>query len=246
MATHKENFSVVQDLLKSNYTYTEGTVIPKKHDLTFDNKYKIVKDATVVYMDMRHSRKVLFDQNEYKSLKTHRAFLQSFISCIDYQDGHFRSFNGDGALAFFNGNNASARAVKACMDFKKYIQETNTILENKDMQIIDYGIGIARGKIYVAKTGRKGDDSTRQDLVWVGYPTYLAVELSNLGKKPNNLYISNAVYKRIHNEEKSFSANILTDNSTGKSIWTHTSVTTSNNNSETAYKTSYWFKLELV
>lgn len=166
--SHKANFDVVRELLKNNYTFTTGTSIPLKTDLTFDNKYKKITDAVVVFLDMRHSRKIMFEQNEYKSLKTHRAFLQAFISCMDYQDGRFRSFNGDGALAFFNGNLASSRAVKACMDFKKYVSEINTILSDKNYLEVDYGVGVSRGTIYVAKSGRKGANDTRQDLVWVG------------------------------------------------------------------------------
>jgi len=243
--THRVNFDVVRELLKNNYTFTTGTSIPLKKDLTFDNKYKKITDAVVVFLDMRHSRKIMFEQNEYKSLKTHRAFLQAFISCMDYDDGHFRSFNGDGALAFFNGNNANSRAVRACMNFNKYIIEMNAVLKDKDYLEIDYGVGIARGDIYVAKTGRKGADDTRQDLVWVGYPTYLSVALSDKGRGTYKTWVSKSVYSKINDEDSDTSYNLLTDIKTGASIWVEDSITLTNGDSQKVYKTSYHFNLEL-
>lgn len=243
--SHKDNFDIVRGLLKNNYTYTEGYSIPFKKDLSFDNKYKKIKNAVVVYLDMRHSRKIMFDQNEYRSLKTHRAFLQAFISCIDYNDGRFRSFNGDGALAFFNGEDASARAVRACMYFHRYMAEVNTILKEKDMLEVDYGVGIARGTIFVAKTGKKGANETRQDLVWVGYPTYLAVELSDRGKGSYHTWISTSTFDEIQAQDKNNKYNILYSDNDGSSIWHQESITLKNGQKETAYKTSTYFKLDL-
>lgn len=244
--SHKANFEVVQELLKNNYTFTEGTSIPLKSDLTFDNKYKKINNAVVVYLDMRHSRKIMFEQNEYKSLKTHRAFLQAFISSMDYHDGRFRSFNGDGALAFFNGKLASSRAVKACMDFKKYVSEMNDILSGKSYLEVDYGVGVSRGTIYVAKSGRKGANDTRQDLVWVGYPTYLAVALSDKGRNTYNTWISKSIYSEIKSEDSETSYNLLTDDNTGASIWIEESITMTNGDIQKVYKTNYKFNLSLT
>lgn len=244
--SHKANFDVVRELLKNNYTYTEGTSIPLKSNLTFDNKYKKINNAVVVYLDMRHSRKIMFEQNEYKSLKTHRAFLQAFISCMDYEDGRFRSFNGDGALAFFNGSLASSRAVRACMNFNKYVIEMNSVLKDKGYLEVDYGVGVSRGTIYVAKTGRKGANDTRQDLVWVGYPTYLAVELSDKGEGAYNTWISNSVYNKISSENDEVSYNLLTNSGTGASIWKEEAITMTDGGTQKVHKTNYHFTLELT
>lgn len=240
--SHKENFEVVKELLKENYTSFEGQSIPLKKDLTFDNRYKKINNAVVVYLDMRGSRKIMFQQNEYKSLKTHRAFLQSFISCIDEHNGKFRSFNGDGALAFFHGEDASARAVVACMQFQTYVSKMNEILNERKMLKVDYGVGIARGTIYVAKTGKKGNDLTRQDLVWVGEPTYEAVELSDLGKNNLHVWISKDVYNYIVHQDRNDKYNILTsDDGYDKDIWYAIERDSSDGKKKKAYTTSYYF-----
>lgn len=241
--SHQTNFDVVKELLKNNYVSFTGPSIPKKADLTFDNKYKKIENAVVVYLDMRHSRKIMFKQNEYRSLKTHRAFLQSFISCIDALDGKFRSFNGDGALAFFHGENASSRAVRASMNFNNFVSEMNNILLSKDMLAVDYGIGIAKGTIYVAKTGKKGAGDTRQDLIWVGYPTYLAVELSDMGKSPYHLWISSTVHKNIIDDDSTNSYKVYTSN--GVSMWQSEDIKLSDDTIYKAYKTNYFFDLGL-
>ncbi len=240
--SHKDNFDTVKDILKDNYETIEGPSIPKKDDLPFANKLKKIENAVVVYLDMRGSRKIMFLQNEYRSLKTHRAFLQSFISCIDNQDGKFRSFNGDGALAFFHGAYASSRAVKAAMEFSFYVQEMNKILTEKGMLTVDYGVGIAKGTVYVAKTGKKGAGSTRQDLIWVGKPTYMAVELSDLGRGSLNTWISREVYNTIVANDASSNYGVYLNND-GEDMWIEEEVKLSDNSSYKAFKTSYQFKL---
>lgn len=242
--SHKDSFDVVREILKDNYTTNTGTSIPKKDDLTFDNILKKVENAVVVYLDMRGSRKIMFEQNEYRSLKTHRAFLHSFISCVDNRDGKFRSFNGDGALAFFHGEHASSRAVKAAMEFNYYIQEMNKILTDKGMMSVDYGVGIAKGTIFVAKTGKKGAESTRQDLIWVGKPTYMAVELSDMGKGSYNTWISKEVYNAIVANDASSNHGVYTNND-GEDMWKQEQIKLSDSSLYNAYKTSYHFILSL-
>ena len=105
------------------------------------------------------------------------------------------------------------------MDFKKYIAEMNTILIDKGYLKVDYGVGVAHGTVYVAKSGRKGANDTRQDLVWVGYPTYLAVALSDKGRRTYNTWISKSTYNEIKSEDSETSYNLLTDDNTGANIW---------------------------
>jgi len=191
---------------------------------------------------MRGSRKIMFQQNAYKSLKTHRAFLQSFISCIDEHSGKFRSFNGDGALAFFHGEDASARAVVACMQFHAYINKMNGILGERNMLMVDYGVGVARGTIYVAKTGKRGGNLTRQDLVWVGEPTYEAVELSDQGKGNLHTWISKEVYDFIVYQDRNSKYNIITsDDGNDTNIWHPINRESSDGKIKKAYATGYYF-----
>ena len=216
MATNQEILNKIEECLTESYTRSDTTVIPKKGDLTFGNTVKRIPHAKVFYIDMRKSRKILSDSSSFWSVKIHKAFLGAVTHCIEKREGHLRSFNGDGLLAFFIGENAASRAVRAALDIKGFVLEINKILKDYEINPIDCGIGIAQGTIDVAKSGKSGDDQTKQDLIWIGPPLYLAVELSELGKSPESIWISHNVRSSIGKEN---CLNVVNDAKTGKSMW---------------------------
>src|SRR4051812_36579114 len=103
--SHAENLATITSYLTETYDRDDTRKVPKRSDLTFGNTIKRMPHAVVLYADMRASRRVLQETTEFVSAKIHKAFLQSLVYCIENRDGHFRSFNGDGALAFFVGDN---------------------------------------------------------------------------------------------------------------------------------------------
>ncbi len=217
MATDKEAFEKIKQYLNETYTQEDTRVVPKRTDLTFGNTTKKIGHAVVVYVDMRKSRKILSDASTFWSVKIHRAFLLALTHCVEYRDGHMRSFNGDGIMAFFVGENAASKAVRAAMETKGFVLEMNKLLEAANKNPLDFGIGIAQGDIMVAKSGKAGDDFTKQDLIWVGLPVYLAVELSALGENPNNIWISHHVRSTIGKQD--YLAVVYTDATKKTSMW---------------------------
>jgi class 3 adenylate cyclase len=201
MATNQETLDKLDAYLNESYVQEETRIVPKRTDLTFGNTVKKMSFAVVLYVDMRKSRKILSDATTFWSVKIHRAFLLALTHCVEKREGHMRSFNGDGIMAFFVGENASSRAVRAAMDTKGFILKLNEHLDEEDINSIDFGIGIAQGAIMVAKSGKAGDDLTKQDLIWVGLPVYMAVELSDYARSPNNIWISNNVRTSIGKED---------------------------------------------
>ncbi len=212
--SHTSNWDTIKGYLTEKYDRSTATGVPKKADLTFGNSIKTMNFAVVFYVDMRSSRKISQESTEFVSAKAHKGFLQAVIYCVENRNGHFRSFNGDGALAFFRGENAASRAVRAAMDLKAYVQKINELLTSHGTSI-DFGAGIAQGKVHVVKSGKRGDDQTKQDLVWIGLPVYIAVELSDLGSKQKNIWITHTVRESIGKQQH---LNVLT-NSDGDSIW---------------------------
>lgn len=217
MATNQEVLDQIEQYLNESYNHSITYSVPKKDDLTFGNTVKKIERAKIFYIDMRKSRKILTDATDFWSVKIHKAFLRAVIHCIEKRDGHLRSFNGDGILAFFIDDNAASRAVRAALDIKGFVNEINNLLIANEKNKIDFGIGIAQGPITVAKTGKSGDDQTKQDLIWIGIALYVAVELSEIGKSPNNIWISHHVRSTISEENH---LNVIKDDKTGKSIWT--------------------------
>lgn len=216
--SHQTNLATIRSYLNDSYKREETRGVPKRSDLTFANTIKRMPHAVVMYIDMRGSRKILLNETSFWSVKVHRAFLQAIVYCAENRDGHFRSFNGDGAMAFFIGENAASRAVKATMDLKAYVRKINDLLAGKISTPLDFGVGIGQGPVDVAKSGKRGDDSTKQDLVWIGTSVYVAVELSDYAKKPNNIWISTQVRKTIGKQDHLG----VVLNSDGESMWTKT------------------------
>jgi class 3 adenylate cyclase len=216
---HTDNLATIKGYLTESYERQTTTGVPKRSDLTFGNTLKTMEHAVVFYVDMRSSRKVIKDTTEFVSAKVHKAFLQAIVYCVENRDGHFRSFNGDGALAFFRGTNAASRAVRAAMDLKAYVLQINDVIRSRGTSI-DFGVGIGQGKIHVVKSGKRGDDQTKQDLVWIGLPVYVAVELSDFAKSTHNIWISPHVRTSIGQENH---LNVVNHN--GKSMWTKTTKT---------------------
>lgn len=240
--SHKDNLDTIKSILNDSYTKEDTGKVPKKNDLTFGNTLKKMTHAVVFYVDMRGSRKIIQDATSFMSVKVHRAFLQAITYCVETNGGHFRSFNGDGALAFFVGDNDATDAVRAAMQLKKYVMEINKIVENKVSKKVDFGVGIGQGAVYVAKSGKRGDDSTKQDLVWVGLPVYVAVELSDFARSTYNVWISGAVKSSL---DKDANSSVLFDDDTGSSIWKKESKELKSIGLATVYRTSYYFKLGL-
>lgn len=215
--SHEGNLETIKSFLTESYRWEETKGVPKRSNLTFGNTLKVMPHTVVVYVDMRGSRKLLSKTTAFVSVKVHKAFLQSIVYCVESRDGHFRSFNGDGALSFFVGDKAASRAVKAAMDLKAYVRQINNLLAKKHDVEIDFGVGIGQGKVYVAKSGKRGDDETKQDLVWVGMPVYVAVELSDFAGYPSHIWISPHVRTSIGKQKH---LNVVY--SKGESMWTKT------------------------
>ena len=143
MATHREVLDQINVIINEVYTNVETTSVPKKEDLTFWNTTKTIKHAKVMFIDMRRSRDLLLDWTTLRSVKTHKAFLRAISHCIWDRDGHIRSFNGDGLLAFFVGEEAWPKSVRAAMDIAWFVTKINEHLTANAKNPIDFWIWIA-------------------------------------------------------------------------------------------------------
>lgn len=228
----------IEEMLTESYSKVETSNIPKKHHLTFGNTVKIIKHTKILYIDMRKSREILSNATDFWSVKIHKSFLKAITHCIERRDGHLRSFNGDGVLAFFVGDYAASRAVRTAMDIKGFVLEINKILEDYDKDPIDFGVGIAQGKVMVAKSGKAGDDQTKQDLIWIGTPVYVAVELADIGCSPKNIWITKLIRTEIEKEN-----NLDVVYHEGESMWTKYTKKLKSVGDYDVRATSYYFNI---
>lgn len=189
----------IEGFLGSEYSITRADVIPDKSSLTFGATAKEL-NAVIIYIDMRGSRKILSDQDALASARVHKSFLHCLSKCIRKNDGFIRSFGGDSVIAFFKGDECEKRAVKAAMNCSYAISNIlNPLLKKHSIDEIDFGIGISKGDFTIVKSGVSRNEMY-QDLVWIGWPLYHALEYSNMAKSPKKIWISKTVFNAIKDD----------------------------------------------
>lgn len=200
MALKEDIQNKVRTIISENFTISEINYIPKVDDpkLTFGNtglKFK----ATVLFIDMRGSTKVLNRHNKTTVAKLHMAFFHVIVKIANSLDGNVRSFNGDSALVFFHGNKnpALSNAVKCAMQIRYMLtsREGSINSQLKRYSELDFGIGIDFGEILCTKVGIGGQHN--RDLFWIGNSVNKSTVLGNKGKKSSYIFISKLVYDNL-------------------------------------------------
>ncbi|MCW1147562.1 adenylate/guanylate cyclase domain-containing protein [Flavobacterium lacisediminis] len=234
----------VKEILDNNFITEEVNYVPEISDtkLTFGNK-GLQFEATVLYIDLRESTKILNKHNKATIAKIHKAYLFTTVKIATSLGGEVRSFNGDSVLAFFQGTTKDtlSNAVKAAMQIRYMIANSesgiNTLLSK--YSAVDFGIGLDDGKILCVKVGVGGDTNTK-DLIWIGNPVNKSVVISDECKSPEYIGISSYVYSNLNDNVKYGTRKNYWGQDEKVDMWTAYRVLY-NGNYETFYKTNwYW------
>lgn len=197
MALKDDIKSKVRAILEEKFEVTEVYYVPKIDDpkLTFGNTgFKF--EASVLYIDMRGSTKVLNIHNRTTVAKLHMAFFHTIVKITNSLGGNVRSFNGDSALIFFRGKlkETFSTAVKCAMQIKYMIDNgeggINALLKN--YSTLNFGIGVDHGNILCTKIGVGGEHN--RDIFWIGNAVNKSTVLGDKSQSPVHISISNYVY----------------------------------------------------
>lgn len=195
-----------ESFFEGEYEVTQGSVVPDVQDVAFGKVGRELQLA-MLFIDVRESTKIVDAFRRTTAARMYKGFLFGVAKIAQQNGGELRSFNGDGVLMAFIGDNKRTNAAKAALQMawfcksvlkprlKKYF-ENNQQASDLDF---DFGIGIAQGPVLVVRGGIRGENNN--DLVWVGNATNIAVKISGFGSAPNNVWITEDVYK--HMEESS-------------------------------------------
>lgn len=200
MALKGDIVDKVKNILDTNFEVTEVNYIPKLDDpkLTFGNT-GLKFTGSVVFIDMRGSTKILNKHNKTTVAKLHMAFFHTIVKIANSLNGNVRSFNGDSALIFFQGNYKStiSTAVKCAMQIKYMLANTESDVNKKLKKYseLDFGIGIDHGDILCTKIGIGGDHN--RDIFWIGNSVNKSTVLGDQSKSPDHIAISSYVYNNL-------------------------------------------------
>ncbi|MBK9263121.1 MAG: adenylate/guanylate cyclase domain-containing protein [Polyangiaceae bacterium] len=192
-------------LATGDYSITDSDSIPGPGDnrLTFGNT-GVRFWASTLYIDMRGSTKVLNQFKAHNVAKIHKAYLYTATTLIADAGGQIRSYNGDSILAFFPKNEKATinKAVKTAMHIKWMLTEDSVKkLFEPYQHVLDFGIGIDHGQVLCVKAGLARNDN-HNDLVWLGDAVNRAVRLSDRGRSPNCVYVSDICRTNMDGDTK--------------------------------------------
>jgi class 3 adenylate cyclase len=198
--------------------------------------------ATVLYIDMRGSTKVLNTHQRRVVAKIHMTYYHAIVKIAKADGGEIRSFNGDSLLVFFYGKSSEVikrtvlSAMKMSYAINKIVNETLTQYTD-----IDFGIGIDCGDVLATKVGL-GGPSDNKDLIWIGNAVNRSTKISDKCNNPFHIGISTTVYNSLDDGMKFQETSTTPWHTQQKPIWT-TAWLNYNDNTEVIYKTNYWLEV---
>ena len=190
----------VAEIIDNNFEVTDISYIPKLDDprLTFGNT-GLKFTGSVVFIDMRGSTKLLNNHNKTTVAKLHMSYFHTVVKIANSLNGHVRSFNGDSALIFFQGNykETISTAVKCAMQITYMLTNDDSAVSKKLKKYseLDFGIGVDHGDILCTKIGIGGDHN--RDIFWIGNSVNKSTVLGDESNAPEHISISNYVYSNL-------------------------------------------------
>lgn len=236
----------VKSIVSENFTTTDITYVPKIDDtkLTFGNtglKFK----ATTLFVDMRGSTATLNRHNKKTVAKIHMSYFHAIVKIANGNNGHVRSFNGDSALIFFEGNTKKSisDAILTAMRIKYMLSDSTNGINNllKAYSEINFGIGVDYGEILCTKVGVGGEHN--RDLFWIGNCVNKSTVIGDGCQAPKHIGISKHVYDNLLDDAKYITEKDGWGNDRKVDIWTQ-STFEYNGSYEYYYTTTYHVPVE--
>ena len=199
----------VNAFFDGTYNITEGRVIPDVAALALGKIGKEIELA-MLFIDIRESTKIVDGLRRTTAARMYKSFHWGVSKIARLNNGELRSFNGDGVLVAFIGDNKRTNSAKAALQMSWFAQkvlkpkldavfQNNQGLSGQNIEF-DFGIGVDVGKVLIVRGGIRGENNN--DLVWVGNATNYAVKLSGLSEGNFHIYISEDVYKNMGKSSK--------------------------------------------
>jgi len=241
MATNKTDLQAMVDgFLAGTYETTNPRGVPVAADIPLGNKAAKIT-AAALFIDLRQSSDITNAFRRQTAAKMLKSYFDGCVRLVNHNSGFVRSFNGDGLLALFVGDQRSDNAVKAAMQTKWFVQEilwpkfngyfaANQAARGARLSF-SFGAGIDEGDIYAVRVGIRGTN----DVAWVGRCTNTAAKLSNVLHHPRNIGVTRRVYDQLSSSRRL---------SKGVNMWSSNEQWGEFGGLRRAYRTtSYWWSI---
>lgn len=200
---YKQGKNRVESILDNYMKIEEKDKLPSDDNFTFDNGY--LSWVTAIFVDIRDSTK-LFSKNDESTAKIIRSFTSEVIEILRAGD-NLREIGIRGDCVYAIYTTPTQAEILECANntfyVNTFINMFNKLLEEKGIDKIRVGIGMATDKELVVKAGRKGVDINSK--VWIGNAVTAASNLSSYGDKnyyPRLFYSASSYSNFIEELEK--------------------------------------------
>jgi len=192
----------VSDYLSGNYDTYEPHAVPEPNDIPLGNKAAKL-EATALFIDIRQSSNLTNAFRLQTAAKMVKGYFDGAVRIIGQNGGQVRSFNGDGMLALFVGDQRLHYAVKAAMQVEWFVDnilqpKLDRYFENNRAAMgqglsFEIGCGLDDSSIFAVRVGIRGTN----DVAWVGKGTNTAAKLASRASQPDNVAITRGIYNRL-------------------------------------------------
>ncbi|WP_229452323.1 adenylate/guanylate cyclase domain-containing protein [Massilia niastensis] len=180
-------------------SYEDHKGIPSRDNLTFTNGFYV--DVTVMFIDMRGSKKLAEKHTRPVLAKVYRAYISEMVAVLkDNSCINEVYIEGDGVWAVFN--TTTKPEVQSVVDtaarVKSLADVLNVKLKRRAYSEIKIGVGIEDGESLYIKAGYKG--SSINEVVWIGRSVGSAAKMCGFGnatESDKTVMASKRVYEML-------------------------------------------------
>ncbi len=173
----------------------------------YENTWNKVKDAVVVFSDLKDSTKISFDNTEKTMSKLLEMLNKPFIDIHTKFGAEFIDMKGDGGIAIYSPDNylnSILAAITVNSYYKKYVVR-EVVSKYKSLFVVE--TGIATGDLLVKRVGIKKNNNNF--FVWSGETVNKAALISKkLKAEPisenfsySNVGISRELFEKLRRTE---------------------------------------------
>lgn len=200
MALADELRGRVSEIVRSNWSYVDGRVVPETKDIGLGNNGKKISGA-VLYADLDGSTSLVDTHTKEFAAEVYKSFHICVAKIVRSLGGEIRSFDGDRLMAVFIGSSPCTDAATAALKVNWAVRNIIRIELRRqypnNTYVLKHTVGIDYSDLLVVRGGIRNSN----DLIWVGSAANHAAKLNALDADFPT-WITGNVFDRLSDKAK--------------------------------------------
>jgi adenylate cyclase len=190
---HEDILGTIVEQVGQRFDVRTGRTVPT--DQTITSGQAVTLDATYLYADMADSSGLAQKVDAQDAARVIRAYVNTAVKVIRYNDGHIRSFDGDRVMGIFVGANKETRAGRSALAINAYVKTMESWIPGELKSVksagwkMKHGIGVDTGQALIIRAGIRSN----ADIVSIGQAPNVAAKLSDI-RDGHSLHATDQAY----------------------------------------------------